>query len=354
MIPVNRPLLDGNEAKYLQEAIASGWVSSDGPFVERFEHEFAAYLGRKHAIAVSSGTAALDIAVEALGIGEGDEVIVPTLTIISCINQLLRNRAVPIFVDCDPATWNMARCSQLKRRPKAIMMVHLYGLPVDMDDDVIFGYKIPVIEDASQMLGQAYKGRKCGTLGTISTFSFYANKLVTTGEGGMVVTDDDDLAVSCRSLRNLCHGKERFHHNRIGWNYRMSNLQAAVGCAQLEKIDSHIARKRQMGELYNHLLAHTDVQLPVSRTDYAQNIYWVYPIVVNDRIDNEWVLDELLSYGVSARTFFWPLHLQPISRISGSFPNAEYAAEHGLYLPSGLGTTDEEIHNVVRKLTKFI
>ena len=209
MIPVNEPLLDGNEMRYLRECIDTGWISSEGPFIARFETELAARVNRRHGIAVSNGTAALDAAVEALQIGPGDEVIMPAATIISCAAQVVRNGAVPVLIDSDPSTWNMdvrLICDRITPRTRAIMAVHLYGLPVDMDPvlELASRYGLSVIEDAAEMHGQAYRGRPCGSFGDLSTFSFYANKHITTGEGGMIVTDDDALSDGCRSLRNLC------------------------------------------------------------------------------------------------------------------------------------------------------
>ena len=280
-IPVNEPLLNGNEKKYLNECIDTGWISSEGPFVKRFEEEFSARMGRKYGIAVCNGTAALDVAVEALGVGPGDEVILPTFTIISCILQIVRSGATPVLVDSDPETWNMD-VSQIEEkitsRTKAIMVVHIFGLPVDMDPvlDIAQRYGLKIIEDAAEMIGQTYKGKPCGSFGDISTFSFYPNKHVTTGEGGMLLTDDEELAEVCRSLRNLCfQSQKRFVHERLGWNLRMTNLQAALGLAQLERLDEHVKIKQEMGKKYDQLLAHTcGIQLPLPSTKYANNIYF--------------------------------------------------------------------------------
>jgi len=285
-IPVNQPLLSGNESKYLQECISSGWISSEGPFVSRFEREMASFVGRKHAIAVSNGSAALDASICALGISEGDEVILPSFTIISCVSQILRCGAIPIFVDADPLTWNMDILSietKITNKTKAIMAVHIYGLPVDMDPILTLAkkYGLFLIEDAAEAIGQTYKNRPCGSFGDVSTFSFYPNKHITTGEGGMILTDSDQLAASCRSLRNLCFkSSQRFVHDSLGWNLRMTNLQAALGVAQLEKIEYHIQRKLEIGHLYNNLLSDVpDVQLPQKSTDYASNLYWVYGLI---------------------------------------------------------------------------
>jgi len=252
-IPVNEPLLDGNEKKYLAECIDTGWVSSEGPFVKRFEEEFAARVGRKHGTADTNGTAAIDVAIDALGIGLGDEVILPTFTIISCVLQIVRAGATPVLVDSDPLTWNMD-VSQIEEkitpRTKAIMVVHTYGLPVDMDPviELCSRYRLKLIEDAAEMIGQTYRGKPCGSFGDISTVSFYSNKHITTGEGGMILTEDDDLAKQCRQLRNLCFKPGmRFVHERLGWNLRMTNLQAALGVAQLERLDVFLKKKRWIG-----------------------------------------------------------------------------------------------------------
>ncbi len=271
-IPVNEPLLDGNEEKYLVECIRSGWISSEGPFIKQFEERFAARMGRRHGVAVANGSVALDAAVVALGLGPGDEVILPTFTIISCAAAIVRAGAVPVVVDCDPLTWNIDVAlveARITARTRAIMVVHIYGLPVDMDPLLALARKhgLKVIEDAAEMHGQTYKKRPCGSFGEISTFSFYPNKHITTGEGGMIVTDDQALAEQCRSLRNLCFKPEqRFVHDELGWNFRMSNLQAALGLAQLERLDEFVERKRRMGRRYTELLTGTPgVQLAAGK-----------------------------------------------------------------------------------------
>lgn len=362
-IPVNQPLLDGNERKYLLECIDSGWISSEGPFVTRFEQQFAARVGRKHGVAVANGTAALDAAVEALEIGPGDEVIMPAFTIISCIGQIVRSGATPVLVDSDPVTWNMDVNqieAKITPRTKAVMIVHIYGLPVDVDPvlDLARRHGLKVIEDAAQMHGQTYKGRPCGSFGDVSTFSFYPNKHITTGEGGMILTNDDALAETCRSLRNLCfQPARRFVHERLGWNMRMTNLQAAIGLAQLERLDEFIAKKRSMGSLYTQALDQiAAIQLPLERTPYAENIYWVYGIVLGESysFDASTLMKTLHSLGVGTRPFFYPLHLQPVLRRMGLFlgdcyPVAERLASRGLYLPSGLNLNDSMIQGAAER-----
>ncbi len=364
MIPVNVPQLMGNEKKYVMECLETGWISSEGPFVEKFESAVANYLGKKFGIAVSSGTAALDLAVLALGIGPGDEVIVPTLTIISCVSAITRAGGIPVLVDCHPETFNMD-AEQVKNkitsRTKAIMVVHLYGLPCDMDPLLALAKKhqLKIIEDCAEMLGQEYKGIRCGHFGDITTLSFYANKIVTSGEGGMILTDDHKIAEQCSSLRNLCFQKERrFVHEELGWNYRITNLQAALGLAQFEQIEKAVEKKRWIGEKYqSDLLSMKQIKLPIIQTDYAMNIYWVFSIVLDEKLglDAKVLADILSKKGVATRPFFWPMHEQPVFKKMGLFknekyPHAEYLARYGLYLPSGLGITEDEIHTVTQEL----
>lgn len=360
MIPVNRPVLEGNERKYLMDCIDSGWISSEGPFVTQFEQAMAARVARREGVAVCNGTAALDVAVEALNVGPGDEVILPAFTIISCVLQIIRSGATPVLVDCDPRTWTMDVDeveAKVTGRTRAIMAVHIYGLPVDMDPLLALAdrYGLSVIEDAAEAHGLLYKGQPCGSFGVMSTFSFYPNKHVTTGEGGMILTDDATLAEVCRSLRNLCFQSDaRFVHERLGWNYRMTNLQAAVGLAQVEVLDAAVARKREMGRLYDELLKDLDdVQRPLPATSYAENGYWVYGLVLSEQtsMDAAAAMRHLAVNGVGTRPFFQPLHLQPALRRRGlflgeSYPVAERLRERGFYVPSGIGLSRKEIEQV--------
>jgi perosamine synthetase len=363
-VSVNEPLLDGNEKKYLNECIDTGYISSEGPFVKKFENNLAAYFGRKHAIAVTNGTVAIDIAIDALGLKEGDEVIMPTFTIISCIVGLLRKGCKPVFVDQQSDTWNMDVTqieNKITSKTKAIMVVHIYGLPVDMNPIIQLSerYHIQVIEDAAEMHGQKYYGKKCGSFGDISTVSFYPNKLITTGEGGMVFTDNDMIAERCRSLRNLCFiPEQRFVHHELGYNARMSNLQAAVGLAQLERIEEFIMKKRHIGKLYQERLSGiTSIQLPLVETNYARNIYWVFGLVINNdfQLDAISAMKKLARWGIGTRPFFWSLHEQPILQKLGykseeSYPVSERLSRRGFYLPSGLAITEEQIEYVSSKV----
>lgn len=360
-VPVNEPLLDGNEEKYLVQCIRTGWISSEGPFVEQFETQFAARVGRRHGITVANGSMALDAAVAALGIGPGDEVIMPTFTIISCAAAVVRLGAVPVLVDSDPVTWNMdpeAVERRITPRTRAIMVVHIYGLPVDMDPILAIARKhgLRIIEDAAEMHGQTYRGRACGSFGDISIFSFYPNKHVTTGEGGMIVTDDPGLNERCRRLRNLCFvPKRRFMHEELGWNLRMSNLQAALGVAQLERLDLFVQKKRAMGAFYTDALRQVKgLQLPLAETDFARNIYWVYGLVLDDDVDfdAEVAMERLGAAGIGCRPFFWPMHEQPVFRNMGLFPAdkhpvAERIARRGFYIPSGLALSEPQMGAVV-------
>ena len=368
MIPVNEPFLAQRELEYVTECVRTGWVSSAGRFIEEFEHQWAAYCGRRYGIAVNTGTAALQVAAACLGLGPGDEVIVPTFTIISCATAIVYNGGVPVLVDCDPRTWCMdvdQVKSKITKRTRAIMPVHIYGHPVDMDPilNLAERHGLAVIEDAAEVHGAEYLSgretihpawRRCGSFGTLSCFSFYANKLITTGEGGMILTDDAKLAEKARSLRNLCfQGHRRFYHEELGFNFRLTNLQAALGLAQLERIDEIIARKRWIGHEYNSRLSGIPgLQLPVEEP-WARNVYWMYGIVLSEEtgMDATAFGDKLKKLGIETRPFFLGLHEQPVFHQRGLFlqdryPVTERIARQGLYLPSGLALTQEQISEV--------
>jgi perosamine synthetase len=364
-IPVNQPLLDGNEATYLAECIETGWISSEGPFVARLERGMAEACGQKHGVAVMNGSVAIDVAVAALDLGPGDEVVMPTFTIISCAAAVVRAGATPVVVDSDPVTWNLdpeRLEAAITPRTRAVMPVHIYGLPVDMDPVMEIARRrgLNVIEDSAEQIGQTYRTRggeerRVGSFGDIATLSFYPNKHVTTGEGGMVLTSDDALAARCRALRNLCFGAQRrFVHEALGWNFRMSNLQAAVGVAQLERLGATLRKKREVGGWYDELLADIPQleRLP-PRTTYAENLYWVYGVVLRDdvRFDAEEAMRRLNALGIGTRPFFWPMHEQPVLRRRGLFegvscPVAERIARRGFYIPSGLALTRAQAERV--------
>jgi len=367
-IPVNEPLLTGNEKKYLNECIDTGWISSEGPFVNEFENKFAAYCGRKYGVAVCNGTAALEAAMISLDLEKGDEVIMPSFTIISCASAIIRAGGTPVLTDSDPVTWNMNPDEVRKKissRTKAIMAVHIYGLPAEMDpiQKIAEEYGLKIIEDAAEQIGQTYKGKKCGSFGNISTFSFYPNKHITTGEGGMILTDDPVTAERCRSLRNLCFkpGK-RFVHDELGYNFRMTNLQAALGLAQFEQIDNFIKKKKNTGRRYTEELKDLEsIQIPLEKTDYSENIYWVYGILLKKEsgMNAEEIMKILAERKIGTRPFFYPMHRQPVFQKAGLFKNEEYPVsdylgDYGFYIPSGLGVTDEQISRVSEQLKEIL
>ena len=345
------------------DALESGWISGSGPYVDRFEKEWATYCGRQHGIALSSGTAALDTAFHALKLPAGSEIIMPTFTIISCPQAAVAHGLTPVYIDADPLTWCMDTAqieTSITQQTSAIMMVHIYGHPVDADEirHMADKYNLKIIEDAAEAHGATCRDRRCGGFGDISVFSFYANKLITTGEGGMVLCDDEDLAAACRSYRNLYFGPNtRFKHEELGQNYRFSNLLAALGCAQLQGIDQALTQKAEMARFYHRELSTiSDLQLPAQKP-WATNVYWVYGIVIGDSYPfeaNE-LSARLQRYGVETRPFFLGMHEQPafstFSHLSrGSFPVAERLSRRGLYLPSGLGIQPGEAQRVVNAL----
>lgn len=367
MLPVNQPLLDGRELDLLTECITSGWISSDGPFVGEFEKKFASYIGVDYGVAVCNGTVALETALFAAEIGNGDEVIMPAFTIISCALAAIRLGAMPVLVDCEPETWNMdvnQIQGRISHRTKAIMPVHIYGHPVDMDPLVELARKhnLIVIEDAAEAHGAEYKGQKCGSIGHISAFSFYANKIVTTGEGGMVLTSDAKMAARARSYRNLCFRPEkRFYHTELGNNYRMTNLQAALGVAQMDRIDEFVAIKRRLGQYYQSKFKEISGIRGQIEKPWAKTVYWMYCIELADTLglNADQVMSALTQKGIGARPFFWGLHEQPALHQRGLFigeryPVTERIARQGLYLPSGLALTEEQIDRVITALRSIL
>jgi perosamine synthetase len=360
LIPVCEPYLWQNEKKYVMDALESGWISSAGKYLTDFEAQFARYCGVEHGIAVANGTVALHLAVLAAGIKPGDEVIISDFTMIAPVLALMYVGARPVFVDADPETWNM-RTDQIEARitsrTKAILAVHIYGHPCDMDEinAIAKRHGIKVIEDAAEVHGATVRGRRCGSLSDIATFSFYANKIVMTGEGGMVLTSNAALAEHVRQHRNLCFGAglQRYLHPDIGFNYRLTNLQAAIGLGQLEHVDEAVERKRRIAHDYNRMLADVDgLTLPVER-DWAKNVYWVYGIVVQPSfgITRDALALRLKERGIETRLFFAGMHEQPFLKqfvLPGqTFPATDVLAKGGLYLPSFMHITDEQMTRVV-------
>ena len=356
MIPVNEPLFNGNEKRYLNQCIDDAWISSEGSFVKQFEEKFSSYLGLKYGVAVCNGTVALETALAASGIKKGDEVIMPTFTIISCAIAAIRLGAKPVLVDSEPETWCMDVTQiepKINYRTKAIMPVHIYGHPVDMDPvmELAARYNLNVIEDAAEVHGALYKGKKAGSIGDVGCFSFYANKIITTGEGGMVVTDNQDIAERAQTYRDLCFKPERrFYHTELGYNFRITNLQAAVGVAQLEQIDKFIELRRANAQKYtDRLKSIVGIKTPVEK-DWAKNVYWMYAIELSEDLgmNATQMAQHLAEKGIVTRPFFLGLHEQPVFHKMGLFigaryPVAERIARQGLYLPSGHMLTDEQI-----------
>lgn len=361
-IPVNQPDLSSKAREYVLDAVESGWISSAGPYIKKFEDAYASWLGIKHAVTVVNGTAALHLSLAALDIGPGDEVIMPDLTIISCPLAAIYCGAKPVFVDVDPKTFTIDPQkieSKITKRTKAIMPVHLYGHPADMDPIMTIAKKhdLFVVEDAAEAHGARYRGKLVGGIGDIGCFSLYANKVVTSGEGGMVVTNNKKLADRMRLLKDLAHSpKKRFYHEHVGFNYRMTNLTAAVGLAQLESVDIYIAKKKWMANMYAKYLKDVPYITLPSEMPWAESVYWMYAITLTP--DAPMTKDELrgklLNQGVDTRDFFYPLHNQPIIKQRGSFPVSTRASKRGFYLPSGLAITKEQIKRVSYVLNDIV
>ncbi len=360
-IPVSRPALIGNERNYVLECLDSTWISSTGRFIGLFEERFAEYLGVKHAMSCCNGTAALHLAMLALGIGPGDEVIVPTVTFVATANAVRYTGATPVFADCELNTWNISadRVEQLiTSRTKAVVPVPLYGHPCDMDPIMRIAGKrgIAVVEDAAEALGARYRGRLCGSIAHISTFSLYGNKTITTGEGGMVVTNDDGLAARVRILKGQgMDPQRRYWFPVIGYNYRMTNIEAAIGLAQIEHIERFVARRRQIASWYGeHLAGIPGVTLPVEKA-YAVHSYWMYSIFVEQSfgMTRDDTMTLLAHHGVETRPVFYPMHSMPVYQRPGSqgLSVAEHTASQGINLPMYYGLEQQDviyISNILR------
>ncbi|MGB8214540.1 MAG: DegT/DnrJ/EryC1/StrS family aminotransferase [Anaerolineales bacterium] len=376
MIAVNEPLLGERELEYVTECLRTGWISSAGRFIEEFEEKWAAYCGMQYGIAVSSGTAALQVALRCLDLQPGDEVILPSFTIISCALPILECGAVPVLVDSEPRTWCMDVSqveARITPRTRAILSVHIYGHPVDMDPLLALAeqHGLAVIEDAAEVHGAEYLSgrygldptwRRCGGMGALSTFSFDADRLLTTGEGGMVLTSDPAYAEKARSLRNLCFRPERrFYHTEAGYNFRLTNLQASLGLAQMERFEQILEKKRRMGHAYTERLQGIPgLQIPLEEP-WAWHVYWMYGLVVDEAtgLDALEFARRLQAEGVQTRPFFLGMHEQPVFLERGLFrgehyPVAERIARQGLYLPSGLALTDDQLEQVCAAVKKVM
>jgi len=369
-IPVNIPRIFKQDKLNVKECLDKGWISSEGNFVKQFEANFSKYINKKYGVAVANGTAALEIALKSLNLKKFDEVIIPTFSIISTALCVVKLGLKPVLVDCDLESWNMKPdevISKINKKTKAIIITHIYGFPVDIQK-ILHAAKnkqIKIIEDSAEMIGQEINGKKCGSFGDISTFSFYANKHITTGEGGMILTNDTKIYNKCRSLRNLCFGKnniDRFNHDDIGWNYRMSNLQGALGCGQLKNIKWIIKRKREIGKrYYDNLKYNKNIYIQPLTNNYSKNIYWVFGILIKKKLKltNKSLMTQLFKKKIHSRSFFWPMHKQKIFKkmklfTNEKYPISEYLAKKGLYLPSGLGITNKQIDYVSKMANKIL
>jgi perosamine synthetase len=356
MIPVAEPYFDENELNNLIHAIKSGWVSSKGEFIEKFEQAFASYCGVKYGVAACNGTAALHLALVALGIGEGDEVIVPSLTFIATANAVRYTGAKPVFVDSHPHYWCIDPekiSAKITPKVKAIIPVHLYGHPCDMELILSIAKEnsLYIIEDAAEAHGAEYKGKKVGSFGDISCFSFYGNKIITTGEGGMCLTNNERLAEKMRILRD--HGMnpaKRYWHDTLGFNYRMTNMQAALGVAQLEKIEQFIEKKRTIAQWYKEGLKELEERGIIKlhpEMSWAKCVYWMYSILVEGSFtDRDRVAQKLMERGIETRPFFYPIHTMSPYKNNELLPVAERISARGLNLPSSVKLNWQDVSQI--------
>ncbi len=370
MIPVCKPWLPGKEKEYVNDTIDTNWISSAGEYIERFESKFAKFCDSNYGICCSNGLAALHLACLAIGLKKGDEVIVPTFTMAASINAIIFTGATPVLVDCDKETYCID-VNQIEKKitskTKAIMPVHIYGHSCDMAPIMQLAkkYNLYVIEDAAEAHGAEYGGKKCGSIGDIGCFSFYANKILTTGEGGMCVTNNKEFADKMKKLRNHAFDVPRFVHNEVGYNYRLTNIQAAIGVAQVENAELLVDSRRNIGIRYNKLLAETGGIILPAEKPYAKNVYWMYGIVLDKsvRLTKEEVMEKLKERGIDTRGFFKPMHKQPAYAnktienspdCTGKFPVADFIGERGFYLPSSSNLTDQEAEFVVKELKDIL
>lgn len=368
-IPVCEPFLAGNELKYVTDAVSTGWISSAGKYVTEFENQFAAYSGCKYGVAVCNGTLALHLALVALGIKEGDEVIVPSFTMIASAFAVCYTGAKPVFVDADPDTWNIDVRKieeKITSRTKVIMPVHLFGQMCDMDaiQSIADKYNLYIVEDAAEAHGATWKGRKAGSCSNVGCFSFFANKNITTGEGGMVVTNDEEIYEKLKYYKNVCFpisGPRNYLHNDIGFNYRMSNVVAAIGLAQTEKADEYKAMRIRNNELYRHYLADVPGVSFQKILPDAETVSWMNTIIINP-VEYGHTKDELMAYlkenNVDTRLLFNGMHRQKSlldfgCDCSGAYPVCDNLTENGFYLPSASSLTEDIIKTICELIKDF-
>ena len=366
-IPVSKPHISSVDISSVNRVLKKNWISSDGPEVTLFEKKFSNKVNRKFSIAVSNGTAALEIAVKALKIKKGDEVIMPNFTIISNALSVIKQNAKPVLVDCDLKTWNMKIediKKKINKKTKAILVTHIYSFANNMEEIMKICKKnnLYLIEDAAEVIGLKYKKKMCGSFGDISTFSFYANKQITTGEGGMISTNNLSIYKKCKSLRNLCFGeKNRFNHEDIGWNYRMTNIQAALGISQLNRLDSTVRKKMFIGKYYHKKFSdNKNLYITPPSISYSKNIYWVVGIVIkNKKVLASKIISRLKNFGIGARPFFWPMNEQKIFKKlkifnNKKYPNSYYLSRYGFYIPSFLEIKKSEMDYIAKTINSLI
>lgn len=360
-IPVAAPVLDGREKEYVLECLSTSWISSNGRFIVEFEKAFADFCGVEHAVATNNGTTALHLALVSLGLKPGDEVIVPTLTYIASANAVRYCGAIPVFVDNHVPNFNMdpdAIQAKITGRTKGILPVDLFGHPVDLDPILQIAEKndLFVLEDAAEAVGARYKGRRLGGHGTCATFSFFGNKIITTGEGGMVTTNDGELAARLRLFRGQgMDPQQRYWFPVIGYNYRMTNIAAAIGLAQLERVDLHLAKRKLIAEGYNRRLTrYSDRFLLPTAEAWADHAYWMYTIILRESlmVDRDEVMRDLDEVGIETRPVFWPMHVLPPYRdtTGEAFPCAEFCSSRGISLPTHGLLTENDLDRVVDAL----
>jgi len=362
-IPVMTPLLNGNELKYVTECITTGWISSQGAYVKKFEQVFAEYSAMQYGVAVSNGTVAIHLALVALGIGEGDEVIVPDLTFAASINGVIYTGATPVIADVDAETWTLSPevvKKLITPKTKAIMPVHIYGHPCHMDELMAIAkeHNLLVIEDCAEALGALYKGQHVGSFGDAATFSFFGNKTITTGEGGMVLFKDENVCNKAMVLRD--HGmskQKRYWHDFVGFNYRMTNIQAAIGVAQLERLDEFVKAKRNMAAVYNSgLSVNTHITIP-PEMEWAFNGYWLYTAIIDPTggVSRDELIEKLMKNGVETRPVFYPLHAMPpyleYVRNGQTFPVTDHLSRNGISLPSSVTISAEEQNSILKAVS---
>jgi perosamine synthetase len=360
-IPVARPVFAGNEKQYILDCLDSTWISSTGVYIDRFESQFAAYCGVKHALSCCNGTVALHLALLACGVGPGDEVLVPTLTFVATANAVTYCGATPVFVDSEPYTWNLDPTlleARITQRTKAIIAVHLYGHPAEMDSILAIArrHNLAVIEDAAEAHGAEYKGRRVGSLGDIATFSFFGNKIITTGEGGMLTTDNEELATKVRQLKGQgMDPNRRYWFPIIGYNYRMTNITAAIGLAQLEKVDWHLQRRREVVKWYQEELGDVPMLTWHAEQPWAKHVYWMFTAMLTKgtATDRDAVILRLGELNIETRPVFYPMHILPPYMNAGTTPSftvADRLAARGLNLPTWAGLSRNDVQRVCTSL----